>query len=147
MLKIDENIKKQIIEVLENQDVILAYVFGSYVRGKVSALSDFDLAVLFSKDVSQKEYFSRELKIAGDVGRIIKIDKVDVINLAAVHSPLLKHNAVFEGDSILVKDKNIRFITEKIIRQEYEDTEYLRETSYKIMRHQIKEGTFGAVLK
>lgn len=146
MLEINENIKKQIIEVLENKGVVLSYVFGSYASGKVSVLSDFDLAILFSKDVSQKEYFDKELKIAGEIGRIMKIDRVDVINLTTVHSPLLKHNAVFQGEPVLVKDKNIRFITEKIIRQEYEDTEYLRETSYKIMHRQIKEGAFGSVI-
>lgn len=143
MLKIDENIKKQIIEVLENQDVTLAYVFGSHASGKVSALSDFDLAVLFSKDVGKEEYFNKELKIAGDIGRIMRIDRVDVINLAMARNPLLKHNAIFESMPILVKDNKVKFNLERIIRQEYEDTKYLRETSYKIMRRQIKNGTFG----
>lgn len=130
-------------KIFKDNGITLAYVFGSYARGKVSPLSDFDVAILFSKEVEQKDYFDRQIKIAGEIGRIIKIDRVDVVNLATVSSPLLKHNAVFEGKLVFVKDKNVRFITEKIIRQEYEDTEYLRETSYKILNRQIKEGTFG----
>lgn len=139
----NENIKKQINEILEKRGVILAYVFGSYASGKISALSDFDLAILFSKDINQKDYFEQELKIAGEIGRIMQIDQIDIINLKTTRSPLLKHNAVFYGRLIFVKDKNIRFIIEKIIRQEYEDTEYLRETSYKILNRQIKESAFG----
>lgn len=140
---INENIKKKIIEVLEKNGVMLAYIFGSYASGKVSALSDFDVAVLFSKDIGREEYFDRELRAAGEIGRIMKIDRVDVVNLATIHSPLLKHNAVFEGISILINDSKIKFNLERNIMQEYEDTKYLRETSYKIMRRQIKEGTFG----
>lgn len=135
--------RKQLNKIFEDNDIVLAYVFGSYTRGKISPLSDFDVAVLFSKEVGQKSYFDRELKIAGEIGRVMKIDGVDVVNLATVRNPLLKHNAVFEGEAVFEKDKNIRFITEKITRQEYEDTRHLRETSYKILNSQIKEGTFG----
>lgn len=130
-------------KIFKDSDVVLAYVFGSYARGKVTPLSDFDVAILFSKDVKPKDYFDRELKISGEIGSIMKIDRVDVINLAIIRNPLLKHNAIFEGKAIFVKDKDVRFITEKIIRQEYEDTVHLRETSYRILNRQIKEGTFG----
>lgn len=130
-------------KIFKDNGVILAYVFGSYARGKITPLSDFDVAILFSKNVNLKDYFDRELKIAGEIGRVIKIDQIDVINLATVRSPLLKHEAVFEGKPVFVNDKDVRFITEKIIRQEYDDTEYLRETSYRILNRQIKEGTFG----
>lgn len=137
----------QLNKIFEDNGVVLAYIFGSFARGTVSPLSDFDVAILFSKEVDITEYFDRELKIAGEIGRVMKIDRVDVINLATVRNPLLKYNAVFEGKTIFVKDPNIRFITEQITRQEYEDTEYLRETSYKILNSHIKEGTFGTAQK
>ena len=102
-----------------------------------------DIAVLFSKEVSEKEYFDRELKLSSQIGSFFKINRVDIINLGTVNSPLLKHNAVFRGKIIFGEDSRNRFELEKRIMQEYEDTKHLRETQYYYLEKHIKEGVFG----
>lgn len=121
----------------------MAYVFGSFARDAVGPLSDFDIAVLFSKKISAEDCLNHQLELVTEVGGIVNISRVDVINLETVESPVLKHKAVFESVPILVKDSGIKFSVEKQTMQGYEDTKYLRETNYRIMTRQIKDGTFG----
>jgi len=139
----EQEIIKKINHILEEKGVILAYVFGSFSKGKKNTLSDFDIAILFSKEIPEEKQFDIELKLAGEIGGILKINRVDIVNLAVAKNPLLKHNIVFSEMPILIKDQKIRFFLERKIMQEYEDTNYLRETSFKIMRRQLKEGVFG----
>lgn len=130
-------------KILGKNQVILAYLFGSAAEEKLTPLSDVDIAILFSEKVKEKDHFDKELNLASEIGSLFKIDKVDVINLKTIRDPLLKHNAVFKGKTIFVKNKKLKFKIEKQIMKEYEDTKYLRKTAYKIMEKQIKKGTFG----
>lgn len=135
--------KKALEKIFKKEGVILAYLFGSAVREKTGPLSDIDIAVLFSSKIKKGDYFDKELHLATMIGRLFKIDRVDIINLETAESPLLKHEAVFGGSLIFAKDKKVRLGIENQIMKEYEDTKHLRETQNEIMRRQIKEGTFG----
>ncbi|TSC55895.1 MAG: putative nucleotidyltransferase [Parcubacteria group bacterium Greene0714_21] len=134
---------RKIKDVLEKSGVVLAYVFGSYAKEKAGPLSDFDIAIVFSKGISNAQYKDKELDIAEKLGKILKISKVDVINLEIATSPLLKHRAVFYGTPIFAKDKKMQFELEARVRQEYEDTKYLRKKMHAIMGRQIQEGSLG----
>jgi len=141
----DKKIIKKINHILRKKGVILAYIFGSFAKGKNDILSDFDVAIMFSEKISPDQQFDIEMKLAGEIRNILKINRVDIVNLATTINPLLKHNIIFSGTVILEKEPKVRQTIERKIVQEYEDTNYLRETSFKIMRRQIKEGTFGKV--
>ena len=142
-MKFDQNQKDELNKIFRENDVCLAYLFGSAAKGEPGPLSDLDFAILFSKDAPQEKYFKAELNIAGEIGSLFKINRVDVINLATVNNPLLKHNAVFGGEVIFSTDQKIKFAVERKIMMEYEDTKQLRETAYSILRRQIKDGRFG----
>jgi hypothetical protein len=135
--------QEQLNKIFEESGVVLAYVFGSASRGVAGPLSDLDFAVLFSNEVDPGDYFDKELKIAGEIGGLFNIDRVDVINLKTAKSPLLKHNAVFGGKAVFVKDEKRRFALERGIMQEYEDTQYLRSVQHHYLSKHIKEGSFG----
>jgi len=143
LMKRLEETKEQIGEIMRCHGVVLGYVFGSYARSKMTPLSDVDVAVVFGEEVPDKEQFDQGIKIAGDVRRLLEIDRVDVINLNTAISPLLKHRAVIRGYRVLEFDQSTRIELEKSVLQEYEDTEYLREVQRRIMYNQIKKGTFG----
>lgn len=137
-----EKLKK----IFEENGVCLAYIFGSAARKELKELgplSDIDFAILFDKSVPEREYFEKGLHIAGEIGSLFKINRVDVINLKTVNHPLLAHNAVFGGRPIFVKDPKIRFALERKIMHEHEDTEYLRSVQSHYLYKHIKEGTFG----
>lgn len=66
--------------------VELAYLFGSQARGKASALSDVDVAVLLDDQLSSQHFFEIRLRIMGDLMDILGINEVDVaiLNQATV---------------------------------------------------------------
>lgn len=142
-MKISQKQQRQLNKILKENNIVLAYIFGSFTQDKTGPLSDLDIAILFSKEVSENEYFNRELKLSSRMGSLFKINRVDVINLKTVNSPLLKHNAVFEGKIIFGENSKNRFELEKRIMQEYEDTKHLRSIQNKIMNEQIRIGAFG----
>src|SRR3989344_4750085 len=126
--------------------VMLAYVFGSFAYGTVTPLSDLDIAVVFDKKAPDKEHFDRRLRLSYEIGKLTEMDRVDVVDLEAVRNPLLKHDAALEGKVLFSKNKEFQREFELRTLQEYEDTKYLRETQYAIMRRHIKKGTFGKPL-
>lgn len=138
-----EKHQKKLNKIFKENQVALAYLFGSAARGKLTPLSDIDIAVLFLDKVKENDYFNKALRLAHEIGNVFEIDRVDVVNLKTATSPLLKHNAVFKGKLIFGKDRKKQFELESGIMKEYEDTKYLRAVqSYYLHKH-IKEGTFG----
>lgn len=141
-MKIDE-IKRQLAPIFKKRQVALAYLFGSRVHGRVTPLSDVDVAVAFADAVPKSKQFDLELSLMADIGRVFEVERVDIVNLKRVKEPLIKHRAVFYGRPLFVTDETRRFELERIIRREYEDTKHLRETQYAIMRQQLAQGIFG----
>ena len=144
MIDVQSNLEK-LNKIFENNGVILAYIFGSAAKGKEGALSDLDIAIFFRSDISANEQFQKELDLAGEIGRLMEFERVDVINLNRIDNPLLLYNIILEGRAIFVKDQHLKTAFERRTLREYEDTAYLRAVSSKIMRRQIKEGSFGAI--
>lgn len=130
-------------DICKRNNVVLAYVFGSVAEGKAGPLSDFDLAVLFSKNVSPEQYPKLESIIADDIKKVVRYDHIDVINLATARNPVLQHRAVLGGKLIFVTDENIRSALQKRVLESYEDTKYLRNTTYERMKKRIQTKDFG----
>lgn len=129
--------------IFEKHNVALAYVFGSVARGVEGPLSDIDIAVLFSGNVPDELQSEQEFSLAGTVGRALKRDRIDIVNLGRIQSPVLKHRAVFFGYPIFAVDNQFRIRFEKQVLEAYEDTKHLRHIAYTTMKQQVKEKTFG----
>ena|SRR3989338_11298639 len=136
--------KKKIVSIMEKHGVLVGYLFGSAARGTMGPHSDIDVAVLFDKNkVPQERQFDEELSISGEIARALNVEDADVVNLGTVRNPLLKHIVASEGILVLMKDRDKYFLLERSIIQEYEDSRFLHNTAVRIMREQIKDGTFG----
>ncbi len=120
----------------------MAYLFGSQAKEKAHHFSDFDFGVLLSKKIKPDEHFDKSLKIAIEIGRLLKTDYVDVIILNQA-KPFLKYQIVFSGRPIFIKDKGIQILFENQVMKEYQDTKHILKTSLEAMIKRIKEGTFG----
>lgn len=131
-----EQTQDDVAKILSQHGVVLGYVFGSYAHGKTTPLSDVDVAVVFGTDLPRDNYFKRELAIASDVGKLLAVDRVDVVNLETVSSPVLRHRATLRGQAVLVTDETARFCLERSILQEYEDTQHLRAVQRSILGDQ-----------
>lgn len=141
MIKIDTN---KIAEILERHGVVVGYLFGSAVRGNMGLHSDIDVAVLFDeKKIPAEKQFDEKLAISSDIMRVFGVRDADVINLRETTNPVLRHEAVLQGEAILVKDREAKARLARTVLREFEDTRYLRETAYKILREQARSGEFG----
>lgn len=139
---ITEEQKGGLKEIFQKHNVGIAYLFGSQARGTANVMSDTDVAVVFDAPPPRGRYLHGEDAIA-DLEDYLKMN-VDLVDLAAAKDPLLKHQAVFQGECIFGGNNPKRFLVESSIMKEYEDTAHLRNVQYRIMAERIKRGRFGA---
>ncbi len=137
-------IKSKLAPIFEKHKVVLGYLFGSHAHGRVTPLSDVDIAVVFSDKVSKDEQFDVLLRLIGDVMSALKTNEVDVVNIDSVHDPLFKHQVIFGGKVIFSHnaDKAQREL-ERTVFREYDDTSHIRAIASRILHQQAKTGTFG----
>lgn len=112
------------------QDVLLAYLYGSQARGEAGLLSDVDVAVLFAPHLSKQARFRQLLDLSGELGDIWQRDDVQVVDLAEA-SPLLRHRVYVDGRVLYCADDAVRvkFIMDTI--RDYEDTRPIRRINAK----------------
>lgn len=137
--------QKKLNKIFRKNQVVLAYLFGSVARKKMTSLSDIDIAVLFSEKVKKDEYFDKRLELATKIGQVLKGKEIDIVCLNEA-PPLLKHRAVFYGICIFTVNSKLKRDFEFRVLQEYEDFNYYLERSYKAMEKHLKKGIFGKAL-
>jgi predicted nucleotidyltransferase len=115
--------EKELIEYFTNKDsVILAYLFGSTVRGDAGRLSDVDIGILLDEKLSKKDRFDLELKLMGEIAILIKKNKIDLIVLN--EAPLLLAYNIIKSGIILKSDETERVKFEIKILSMYMDERY-----------------------
>ncbi len=115
--------KKELTEYFSIKDsVILAYLFGSTVRGDAGRLSDVDIGVLLDEKIPKKDRFDLELKLISDIAILIKKNKIDLIILN--ESPLLLAYNIIKNGIILKSDEKERVKFETKILSMYLDKKY-----------------------
>ena len=115
--------KKELTEYFSSKDsVILAYLFGSTVRGDAGRLSDIDIGVLLDKNLSKNDSFDLELKLMGEIAFLINIDKIDLIVLN--EAPLLLAYNIIKDGIILKSSETERVNYETKILSMYLDEKY-----------------------
>jgi len=76
LLKYENEVK----EFLQNQDQVeLAYLFGSVAQGGEGKLSDVDLAVFLDESLDEKERFNFKLSLISDLEDILRTDRLDLV--------------------------------------------------------------------
>ncbi|RLI63267.1 MAG: nucleotidyltransferase domain-containing protein [Candidatus Asgardarchaeum californiense] len=97
--KIINNVKKIL---LNDENVIFAYIFGSYARGETHRFSDIDIAVFL------KEYsIDKEFELLDKLSPAIPIE-IDLIILNNA-PPLLRHKVLSEGILLFCKDDDVHY--------------------------------------
>lgn len=134
MMKKIEKAKKLLSS--EN-NVVLAYLFGSVAEGLAGPLSDIDIAV-YLKDAAHCD--ECHLKLLEKLMSAMATENLDVLilNKAAV---VIQFEAIRNG-VILKEDKLFRVSYESLVLQEYLDTVYLREVQRNYMRRQLMKGAY-----
>ena len=129
------DMEESIEKILSKYGVVLGYLFGSHARGTAGPLSDIDVAVSFSRDISDEEQDEKVENIRSEIQKEFKTDFVDVINLNKNQNILLGHRIVFGGKPLVIKDRKTKQILESKYLHEYEDTRYMRADQFKILKN------------
>lgn len=113
--KTDDRIKKLLEYMPVQQDILMAFVFGSFVSRDMTAISDLDVALLFDGKIE----FSRVGIIREELSDLLGIDvDVVVLNTAA---PVIKMQILKKGRLLHVRERrayNEFFVTTV---KEYDD--------------------------
>ncbi len=107
--------------VLEQHPVTLAYLYGSAAIGRMTPLSDIDIALVLDEDtVSDFPRLQFELMVADRIDEECGISQADVriVNDAPI---MLRGRVVTEGISLFVRDEAKRIAFEARTRDEYFD--------------------------
>lgn len=113
----DEAIKAAESVFRKENNVLIAYLFGSYARGVQTTKSDVDVAVLLSETpLKMLEYF---LHLGNELSTALN-NEVDLIILNAA-PPLLKHQIIKHGKLLYCKDEKTRIKFEAKAQDEYLD--------------------------
>lgn len=116
--------RHKIEKYLANQkNIDVAYLFGSQSNGKANLLSDVDVAILFDKKNSSKERFNEKLKIMGDLGIMLGLNKIDVVDLNSADVSL-QFSAIENRDILVNKNNFKRVLFESTTMTMYQDYRY-----------------------
>jgi len=115
--------EKELTEYFSSKDnIILAYLFGSTVRGDTGYLSDVDIAILLDEKISEKDRFNLELKLISEIATLIKKNKIDLVVLN--EAPLLLAYNIVKNGIILKSSETERVNFETKILSMYIDKKY-----------------------
>jgi uncharacterized protein len=98
-------------------DLQFAYLFGSFAKGKITPLSDVDIAVYL---LGKKKLLLRKIEILGELTNILKTDEIDLVLLNT--APLTLKMKILENKKVIA-DKNpfLRYRFESLVMREYFD--------------------------
>ncbi|MBU2634845.1 DUF86 domain-containing protein [Patescibacteria group bacterium] len=99
----EKEIKKLREYFKKRKDVVMAFVFGSFAKGRQMKESDVDVAVYFK---SEQENFKKEDEIWSDINKIIQNKEVHLVCLNNAPATLISD--VFKtGIPLVIKDKKL----------------------------------------
>lgn len=128
---ISKNDRQKIEKYLADQDSVdLAYLFGSQSNGKANFLSDVDVAVLFDEKISVEERFKEKIKIMGNLGILLGLNKIDVVDLNSADIGL-QFSVIENRDILINKDNFKRVLFESAVMTKYQDYRHYLTTNTK----------------
>ena len=105
MINIDNNISKLTSYLESNNNILAAWIIGSYGTENQREDSDIDIALLFYNNINIME----EMSIACDISDALSFENIDTINLLdapiTLQSKVINEGRnIYEDDSIKVSD-------------------------------------------
>lgn len=118
----------------ENKKIIIAYIFGSFVKENETKDSDIDLAIYISEgELDTLEYLNLKRKLMDASSR-----QIDIVILNNAN-PLIKQEIFRDGEKLFSKDDKLEsnLIVHSLF--EYEDMKKYYDLSYESMITRIRK--------
>jgi predicted nucleotidyltransferase len=132
----------EIVAVLQQFPVVVAYQFGSSVQGRGGPMSDLDLAVLVTPETPEQRYLRLQMEILLALDPVTGYAPVDLVVLNRA-SPLLQHEVIATGRVLYARSEADRRAFVEAVRRAYWDTAYLRRVQYAALRARLNAGALG----
>jgi predicted nucleotidyltransferase len=113
--------------LFEQEEVLLAYLFGSLVRGKGN---DVDMAALVDRDNLSR--------LREKLWEVLGTQRLDLVNLRTA-SPLLRFEVISTGVLVYKKNDDIENAFEMATIREYKDTAHLRKKQSLTLKERMQE--------
>ena len=116
----DENNINNLAKFLEKDDeVLLAFIFGSFASNKIKKDSDLDIAVLYRKPPQGFNVLNAINDLSKIAGREVHLA---ILNNA---SPLLKHQVMKNKINLAIKDRNLFVKFREKTISEYDEYKFI----------------------
>jgi len=130
-----------LVEVLQSYPYIdFAVLFGSAAQGRLLPMSDVDVGIYVTRDLSLDELGGLVVALEKAVKRDVD---VVIVNDLPRTNPVLAFEAVARGTLLFARDpeRYVEFKTRCLLA--YMDTAYLREMVNRAFRRRVAEGRIG----
>lgn len=132
------NVMEDVIEkckkvLIKYENILFAYIFGSYASGRVREDSDIDIAIYLKEKIDTKEYLDIRMDLMEACGR-----KVDLIILSKA-TPLLKFEVYRNNILLFTRDETLENNFKVKTLFEYWDTKKYLDMAYKKNIERIKQ--------
>jgi len=97
----DNRTKDKLIELVKNNNLSILILFGSRAKGNFTKNSDWDFAFIKNQKITTEE----EIDLYNSFMKILRTEKIDLINLYKNQNPLLQYEIFNSGKVIFQKDK------------------------------------------
>lgn len=122
--------------------VELAYLFGSRAKGKQGPLSDIDIGVYLSENLSKKERFEKRLELIASLCTLLQTNKVDLVVMNDA-TPVLNFEIIEPNCLVFEKDHAIKLKVEPYIMSRYCDRKYHEDFLNREFVKRFKERGFS----
>ena len=144
-LKTSGKAERLVLEYLEGRrEIVLAYLFGSFIEKQGTAFSDIDIAVLTDDSIDETAEGTGRYGYASflitELSHLLKYPEIDlsILNHAP---PLLQKRVITKGKLIYARSERERIAFETKALSRYADTEPLRGIKRRYMQQRIEIGT------
>ncbi len=114
---------EEIAKNLNQDGLLVAFVYGSAARNQLTANSDLDVAVQYSRELSTNEIISAAQHLERSFGR-----EIDLVDLRNAHGALLQEILV-NGTPIVMNDRSVyESLIKRMFREIEDDGRFLEKT-------------------
>jgi|UniRef100_A0A7C3SNV7 predicted nucleotidyltransferase len=100
--------------------VIFAYLFGGLAKGRITPISDIDIAVYLKDIKDEVDVFNIKLELLTTLSEVLNTEEIDIVILN--NTPLPLKAKIIQNKKVLVdKDPNLRYSFESLTLREYFD--------------------------
>ncbi|WP_292487423.1 nucleotidyltransferase domain-containing protein [Methanohalobium sp.] len=118
-------------------DVELAYLFGSAATSTRGKISDIDIGVYLSTELTKKQRNYRKLELISKLCTVLHTNDVDLVIINDA-SPVISFEIIKPNVPVFIKNTDFKIDVEQSIMSKYLDRQYHEQLMDKVFREKFK---------